>query len=89
MGIITTYTCDKCGHTQQNDKQMWKLLVSLVHHGFEHNYSTTKREVLWCRACVERKGFLPIPGEQEKSDSTPPPTIEDMIREIVASAMNQ
>jgi len=90
MGIKTTYTCDRCGHTQDNDKQMWKLLVSLAHHGNEHNYSTTKQEVLWCRSCVEKYGFLPIPSEKEKPDVPPPaPTIEDMILEIVASAMNQ
>ncbi len=88
MGIATTFTCDKCGHAQDTDKQMWKLLVSLVHHGFQHNYSTSKREVLWCRTCVEKLGLLAIPGENERVDM-PQPTIEDMIREIVTSAMDQ
>ena len=90
MGITISYICDRCGHIQYNDKQMWKLLVSLVHHGLQHNYSTTQREVLWCRTCVEGLGLLSIPKKEENTDvPIPPITIEDMIREIVASAMSQ
>ena len=89
--IVTTYTCDKCGHEQNDDKQMWEIGIALNHRGtppsgFSRLGGAVLNETieLWCRKCVEGLRLLPTP--RPKPDDPPPPpkpTLEDMIREIV------
>ena len=88
MTIVTTYTCDKCGHAQddiEKPKQLWEIGI-LVREKKSKNvfqYSQAPKSTnLWCRSCVQKLGLLP----QEKTTPptpTPTPTFEDMIREII------
>jgi len=83
--IVTTYTCDKCRHSQEGSEQMWDIGITVIHRPQPTRYSYSREPVekaLWCRKCVESLGLLPA----EKTDpptSTPTPTFEDMIREII------
>lgn len=86
--IITTYTCDKCGHEQTNDNQMWNIGVAIHHQAHDSRYAYSREPMvkgLWCRPCIESIGLLcPAPKPDDK-DVKPAPTLEDMIREIVAN----
>ena len=85
--ITTIFSCDRpgCGHTQEDSTQMWELQVSLSHYPGTFDYPTTKKQALWCRKCVEEFGMLPIPETSITVPIIPPPTIEDLVREIVRS----
>ena len=82
--IVTTYTCDKCGHSQESGTQMWHVAVVLKGPGMPWPLFP-KITSLWCRKCVETLALLPQGGGAE--DAPPPPdplpTLEDMIREII------
>lgn len=81
--ITTTYTCDKCGHNQTNDKQMWDIGISISTHLYiAHNRNLAKRE-LWCRSCIESVGLLPPSPDSRKPPPDEPLSMEDLIREIV------
>ncbi len=88
--IVTTYTCDKCGHEQNHDVQMWDIGIT-VREKPSKNYSqyanSPKESALWCRKCTQSLGLLP----QKKTDPPTPkptPTFEDMIREIIQEEMD-
>ena len=86
--IVTTYTCDKCKHSQEDSnkpRQLWEIGI-LLREKKEGSYSqysqAPKATHLWCRSCVQKLGLLP----QEKTTPptpTPTPTFEEMIREII------
>ena len=87
MGITTTYTCDKCGHSQPTSDQMWIILV-VVNRWTSAPVTIasayTHRKNLWCRKCIEAFGLLPPPrNEKNEHVITPPPTFEEMVRDIV------
>lgn len=92
MTIVTTYTCDKCGHHQTKNDQMWGIGV-VLQHGMEvsnSRYSTSlipQAKGLWCRKCIESIGLLCEAPKPDDKDAPPPPTLEDMIREIVQNEL--
>lgn len=83
--IVTTYTCDKCGHKQTEKEQMWNIGVSLKHLDNPYQYRGTDalspRE-LWCRACVEGIGLL-VPSLKPDEPAPKPATLEDIVRELI------
>lgn len=81
--IVTTYTCDKCGHEQEEPEQMWEIGIVAREQTIKHsNYINTPREcALWCHSCVVKFGLLPRPKDTSKPN--PIPTFEDIIREII------
>ncbi len=81
--IVTTYTCDKCGHTQDTGSDMWSLRVSLDTSSGSHQFAMSKRDALWCHSCVSKLGLLPIPAASGPPVYNEEPTFEDMIRQIV------
>ena len=85
MTIITTYTCDKCGHKQINNDQMWEIGISLRHSG---NPPTLKPKQLWCRTCVEKIGLL-VPSPPLASAPAPALTLEDIVRDIIQQEIEQ
>jgi len=81
--IVTTYTCDKCGHSQEKKDQMWDIGVSLTH--LDSPYSATRTlnpKKLWCRDCVEGIGLL-VPSPSLKKPPPPPATLEDIVRDLL------
>ena len=83
MSVKTTYTCDRCGHSQETNEQLWTLTASL--NSFLLTYSTTKKSALWCRNCVEQFGLLPIIEKEKNKVIEPGPTLEDLLRAIIRS----
>ena len=86
--IVTTYTCDKCGHHQTTNDQMWGIAVVMEHGIPVPNYGprlTPRHNGLWCRKCIESIGLLCAKPDPDDKTAKPPPTLEDMIREIVAN----
>lgn len=87
MAIVTTYSCDKCRHSQKTDDQMWKIKVAyntLRSYGSADYWSS--RAQLWCRRCLENAGLV-VAAPDTKRDApppNPPPTLEDLVREIAA-----
>ncbi len=88
--IVTTYTCDRCGHDQTKTEQMWDIGIVIGHHPSRADWSRTPNPCqLWCRTCVETLGLLPQGGGEKDAPPLPdpPPTLEDMIREIARQEM--
>lgn len=81
MAIKTTYTCDRCGHEQDNDDQM--LEIGIVYRHLRFSFSPHPgKNALWCRKCTDEVGITPV---QKTADPQPPPrlTLEDLIRELI------
>jgi hypothetical protein len=89
MAIKTTYTCDRCGHAQDDAEQMWSVGVTYSHGHGRLEYiggKSTYGAALWCRACMQHLGILgPHQAQVEDAAAKPapaPPSLEDLIREI-------
>lgn len=89
--IVTTYTCDKCGHSQNDDAQMWNIAVDLWTRGVPRSRSSYPPDSaeLWCRKCV-----VGVLGKLSSGPDGPPkpdplPTLEDMIREIIREEIGE
>jgi len=80
--ITTIYKCDKCGAEQTNNDQFWSITVFVENASV--NYRKGWQGIQVCRSCL---GSLNIfPTKTKASDpAAPPPTLEDLIREIVRS----
>lgn len=86
--IVTTYTCDKCKHSQSDKEkpmQLWEIGIGIS--PMEKNRYAYSRELshkkLWCRDCVVKAGILPPNKDEKEKASEPPITLEDIIREII------
>ena len=89
MTIQTIYICDKCGSKQSTQEQFWNVSVhaNVVSQGMSV-YPVAKMTMQVCRHCLEAFGIY----TQPKANGEPVPeplTLEDLIREIVASAMEE
>ena len=85
--IRVEYECDRCGHKQPNNEQMWDIGFGYAPHGsyLSNPYSSDKfaKPVivnLWCRACVEACGFLVM---NNKEKPVPKMTLNELFREMV------
>lgn len=89
MAETTFYICDRCGKSQENNsKDMHHVSIMIrsippPHYGTVHDGSHKK---LWCRECLARTGIVDW-EEPGVTPPTTPPTLEDMIIEIVQDAM--
>ena len=87
MSVVITYTCDRCGHTQNNSDQMWRTGVFIGHI----NYPVGEQNAaIWCRKCIESVGLLP-PNPPLVTEATQPkkPTLEELIRELIREELPQ
>lgn len=83
MSITTIYRCDNCGHEQQTKDQMWRVRVDIRPLSLPDG-QTTVHSAEWCRKCAEAVHLLPNwQHEKAKEELPPPPTLEDLIRQIV------
>ena len=87
--IGTTYTCDRCNHEQTTFGKMWTVEIAVNEMGTWSKPSNSKGALskLWCRRCVETFGLLQPAKDDTEHVITPPPTLEDLIREIVQNEM--
>jgi hypothetical protein len=84
--IKTIYECDRCGHTQNDEKQMWWVEVTCYPHGGSAQYNARKSQKLWCRACADRYQLVTTPFPSEPN-APPLVTFEEQIRAIVREEM--
>lgn len=80
MPVNTTYVCDRCGHTQTKDEQMWNVGIF---YGHVHNTSEMKKPSLWCRKCCDELQIISTPTAAASEPPLVVLTLEDKIREIV------
>jgi len=98
--IRTEYICDKCGHSQGTESDMWDLGISIrqvlpvAHPGTAQR--TDKNLQMWCRACVEEIGYLnnytkdlEAKARGEEIVRPTPPSFEDLIRELVEEIVEE
>lgn len=99
MSVKTTYTCDRCGYetdswdAAKETRQMHSVGVVVTDTQALHyaRYSTSsgvppKQTGHWCGSCVQDLG---LKGPPPKPDADPaPPTLEEIIREIVREEMS-
>ncbi len=86
MPIITIYKCDHCGNTQTNtddDMHYVGILVKDIHPCYARSPG---HEQLWCSKCLIEVGIVNWKQPAATPPATPP-TLEDMIIEIVDSAI--
>ena len=91
--IVTTYTCDKCGHEQIGSDQMWNIGISVTVYSRTPQYSHSREPLkgeLWCRPCVVKLGLLPTSeAVNDPPQPDPVPTFEEMIREIIKEEIDE
>ncbi|OHB69253.1 MAG: hypothetical protein A2W23_07535 [Planctomycetes bacterium RBG_16_43_13] len=79
MSITTIYKCDKCGNEQNSGKKFWTVYVMI---SGEYYTQSIQKEIYVCQLCLESFGIL-VPREKVEA-LPPPPTVEDLIREIMS-----
>jgi len=88
MSIVTTYTCDKCARVQETGNDMYHvaLVVRASASVPQYGRGDMMHAQLWCIGCVQERLKHLVPRKPEDPPPTPP-TMEDMIREIVQEEM--
>ena len=84
--ITTTYKCDRCGHEQTKDTQMWNVWIGYACLPYSRGYGqngTAAKEALWCRPCMKKMAVLGAFVGDPIAPIQPPPTLEETIREII------
>lgn len=84
MSVKTIYICDKCQNEQPTAEQFWTVGVSANVHTYVGDHFVEGKSMQVCRPCLESFGIY---VRQKPNDATPPPappTVEELIREIVA-----
>lgn len=81
MAITTIYKCDRCNSEQSSNTQLWQLNVAYRHLGTGYSENKTTG-IQVCRKCLESLGINASKAVRESPEYNPP-TIEDLIAEIV------
>ena len=76
--IKTIYKCDKCGNEQYAADQFWNVIISA---GSVHFSQNTVKRIMVCRPCLESFGIHVT--KQKDTEPPKPPTIEELLREII------
>ena len=89
MSIVTKYVCDRCGHSQDTNNQMWEVAVCVQH--LDSSEGPLKKAYrwlpkgtpIWCRKCCDEIGLIGNWKPPVEAPSLAPPTLEDKLREII------
>jgi len=91
MSRETIVTCDLCKAIIKDDEQHWNVLLyataSYQPHP-ENSPHTPWLRLEICRPCLDRLGIA-VRNKKPEELHAPVPTIEDMIRELVANAVEE
>lgn len=88
--ITTIRTCDRCKATLKDEDQLWEIGIGFSCMGTTWRTTGIDHDKTrqWCRPCMERAGLLGGDDHPSKQDPpAAPPTIEDLIRDIVHDAI--
>lgn len=83
MSIVTTYTCDHCGHAQKNRDSMIALEVTFVFMDLSTRAQAIGSKI-WCRKCVDGCNLLArFPSDDVRpKEQQPSISFEDLVREV-------
>jgi hypothetical protein len=92
--------CDRCKTEAESKEEKAKLRLGTVALGFDLSYGgfgsggnvyaahqTWSRQ--WCQECRKELGILENQIKKPEPDASPPPTLEEMVREMVKDEMSQ
>ena len=86
MSVRTIYTCEKCGAEQAKPDQFW--VVGIQAHCINDRPYGQVKQMQVCRLCLEAFGIYDNrPAEVQAVN--PPPTLEDLIIEIVRNQVSE
>lgn len=82
--ITTTYKCDKCGHTQDTDLNMWTLSIHTTCVN-PYNPPFAARSVLWCRSCVLPTQLIYTRDGHDDAEGKPipEPSFEELLKDLL------
>lgn len=83
MSIRTIYKCDRCAGEQDTPAQFWTVGVFANCQSNSRDFVSSEHKMHVCRPCLESLGIYV--RKQDMPTGVPPPTLEDLIREIVAT----
>ena len=98
MSIKTQFICDKCGLVADTPKQFWRVAISAKAVDVRSDYYNIPTpsypnivkleghkdpEMFVCRLCLESLG-IHVVKKPDPADQPAYPSLEDVIREIVA-----
>ena len=82
-----TYECDRCGNMIDDHEQAWNLAITIACEPRVPDHYPTwvskERRAQWCRPCMEHYDLVGMSTGSDAKRSDPPPTIEELVREIV------
>jgi len=84
MGTQVTFTCDRCKKVLASEDALWEVALTCEsRNGYRSHYftPTKQQKAEWCRPCVDEMGVFV--GLIRAETPEQPPTIENIIREIV------
>ena len=83
------YICDRCHKETDNDSDIFRLLLQVTKLTYKIQYtphtaiSIQLNPVEWCKDCLENTISQKVPEGQEQA----PPTLEDIIKDMVHETM--
>lgn len=87
MSVKTIYTCDKCKAEQTSNDQFWVVGIKAHTVDYKNDSFVPGKQMEVCRPCLE---LLGIHAMKKEGVVTPaPPTIEDLIVEIIRNNTEQ
>ena len=86
MSIRTIYTCDKCGAEQKTQEQFWTVGVTANTLFSTSDYFVSGMSIQVCRLCLESFGIYVQKRQFDDPPTPTPPTLEDLIIELVQRA---
>jgi len=90
--ITTTVKCDRCDKQKVNNlgPEIQWVTIQVIHawgtelQPYRRGDASLRASIMVCRECAVHRGLIPAYTEDDKKVApSAPPTIEDMIREIV------
>ncbi len=84
--VTIIYKCDKCGVNQDNADQFWTVGVTAMCYGYDASSFLRDKSLQVCRPCLELLGIHVM--EKEGETLPTPPTVEELIREIILRCSN-
>lgn len=88
MSKKVIYKCDKCGAEQETSGQFWTVGVKASPYDFSRDLFVSDKHVMEvCRPCLESFGIHVQAKPKDQPQPPTPPTLEELITDIVLRTM--
>jgi hypothetical protein len=88
MSIKITYKCDRCEAEAKEQRELWHISIHARPLGEGVHWDGGKSMHV-CRPCLEAMGINRTNETKKKEPDFVPPTLEEVIREIIRSELPQ